>query len=167
MIEEKAILENPEVNALSDYETERNKPMPNRIHGAIQRKIGVLLDKYDDRYLISSEVTLDTTPASTPDLLIFPKKKLRWKDMEAKEKEMPITTIEILSPSQTIDELIEKAFDVYFPAGVQSAWIIVPPLKTVSVLTPDERHQVFSQGEVIDPITGIQIPVELVFDCME
>jgi len=35
----------------TDYETERNKPMPNIIHGTIQTKISVLLTiQYGDRF---------------------------------------------------------------------------------------------------------------------
>lgn len=167
MVKEEVLMESPATEQLSDYETERNKPMPNRIHGVIQTDISSLLkSKYSDKYQIPSEVTLDTLPPSTPDISIFNKKQLRWKEMEAREKEMPITTIEILSPSQTIDDLIGKAYDVYFPAGVKSAWVVVPPLKTVTVLTPDERQMTFSQGEVHDPVTGIQLPVDKIFECM-
>ena len=152
---------------VSDYETERNKPMPNTIHGVIQRKLSALLDKYENQYLIASEVTLNTTPASTPDLVISKKRKLRWKDMEAKEKEAPIATIEILSPSQTIDDLLDKARDVYFPMGVKSAWLIIPPIKTVTILTPDENQSVFNHGEMTDSVTGIKLSVEAIFECMD
>ena len=93
-----------------DCETERNKPIPNRIHGTIQTRMVVLLDQYSDRYQFSSEVTLDTTPPSTPDILVFPKKQLNWKTVEAREKEMPITTIEILSPRGCLLLLPTAAF---------------------------------------------------------
>jgi len=164
MINEIALVEVPPNG--SDYETERNKPIPNKIHGAIQHKISVLLDQYSDRYLFTTEVSLDTTPSSTPDILIFPIKKLSWKNIEAKEKEMPITTIEIISPSQSIEELAAKAWNIYFPAGVRSAWIVVPPLKTVMILLPDDQELVFSQGELLDPTTGIQLSLERIFECM-
>ncbi len=165
MTESPAVLtESPAI--AQDYETERNKPMPNRIHGTIQTRIVVLLDKYSDRYQFSSEVTLDTTPPATPDILIFQKKQLDWKTVEAREKEMPITTIEIQSPSQHFEDLAEKVRDTYFTAGVQSAWIVVPPLKTVSIFLPDGRQLVFSQGTLTDPVTGIQLSVEKIFDCL-
>ncbi|TAK42194.1 MAG: Uma2 family endonuclease [Saprospiraceae bacterium] len=163
MLKEEVLVE----SQASDYQTERNKPMPNRIHGVIQTDLATLLkNEYGDRFQISSEVTLDTTPSTTPDILIYPKKKLNWKTVEAREKEMPVTTIEILSPSQYIEDLAEKAIDIYFPAGVQSAWMIVPPLKTVSILTPDDKQLVFSQGILTDPVTGIQLSVEKIFECM-
>jgi len=164
MLKEEILTESPAI--AQDYETERNKPMPNRIHGTIQTRIVVLLDQYNDRFQFSSEVTLDTTPPSTPDILVFPKKQLNWKTVEAREKEMPITTIEILSPSQSIEELAGKAWNTYFPEGVKSAWIVVPPLKTVTILTPTDEQLVFSQGTLTDPVTGIQLSIEKVFDCL-
>ena len=69
----------------TQYETERNKPLPNRIHGAIQTKISSYLDnKYEDKYQIVSEVSLATEPSSTPDIYIFPHKKLSLKTIQAK-----------------------------------------------------------------------------------
>ena len=60
----------------SDYETERNKPMPNKLHSKIQLKLAVELDvNYSDKFDFYSELTLDSEPASTPDLCIFPKNK--------------------------------------------------------------------------------------------
>lgn len=166
MINENVLLETTPIE-VSDYTIERNKPMPNRIHGVIQSAIAYLLyAQYRERYQISSEVSLDTMPVTTPDILIFHKKKLDWKTIEAREKEMPITTIEIISPSQSIEELAEKAWETYFPSGVQSAWIVVPALKTVTILTFDDQRLVFSQGELLDPITGIQLSLESIFECM-
>ena len=107
---------------LSQYEIERNKPMPNRIHGQIQGDLVFLLNlHYREKYNFSSEVSLATTPGSTPDICIFPKKKLSLKTIKAKEEEAPITTIEIQSPSQSIEELQHKACNLYFPMGVKSA----------------------------------------------
>lgn len=164
MIQQDIFIEESPIIQQENYTTERNKPMPNRIHGAIQHKLSVLLDKYNDRFQFSSEVSLDTTPGSTPDLLIFPKKKLDIKTVEAKEKEPPLTTIEILSPSQYFNELMHKAWDLYFPMGVKSSWIVVPELKAIHVLLPDENNLYFASGMLTDPTTGIEIPVERVFE---
>ena len=48
MLKEEILTESPAI--AQDYETERNKPMPNRIHGTIQTRIVVLLDQYNDRF---------------------------------------------------------------------------------------------------------------------
>ncbi len=149
----------------SDYEIERNKPLPNRIHGAIQLCIGYLLRmQYADRFQFVSEVSLATMPGSTPDICIFPKRKLDLRTVTAKEEEVPITTIEILSPSQSINELMHKAWDIYFPMGVQSAWIVIPEFKAIQVVLPNDEKYYFDAGLLTDPATGIQIPVEKVFE---
>ena len=166
-MKEETIVEQPvvEVEPLSDYEIERRKPMPNRIHGTIQSKINRLLGNgYDSRYQFPNELSLATTPPTTPDICIYPKKKLDVRAVEAKETEMPITTIEILSPTQTIDELQDKAWDIYFPAGVRSAWIVVPELKVIQLLLSEGEPRVFHKNTLSDPATGIEISVDAVFE---
>ena len=150
--------------AQSDYEIERNKPMPNRIHGAIQSALIIQLDRScSGRYQLISELSLDSTPPSTPDLCIYPQKQLNVRTVAAREQEAPITTIEIISPSQSLNELMHKAWDIYFPMGVQSTWIVVPELKGIHILLPNDESCFFNTGTLTDPATGIQIPVEEVF----
>ncbi|HMQ49036.1 MAG TPA: Uma2 family endonuclease [Saprospiraceae bacterium] len=149
----------------SDYETERNKPMPNRIHGTIQTAITVALSiAYRSDFSFPNEVTLNKSPIATPDICIYPKKKLHIKESEVRETEMPLTTIEIQSPFQSPDELFHKAWDVYFPAGVKSAWIVIPTLKAIRVLMPDDQNLLFTAGTIHDPTTGIELPLEKVFE---
>ena len=152
-----------------DYTTERNKPMPNRIHGRIEMNIGFHLRlKHEKQYDVESEVTLDTKPkASTPDLCIFPKKTLWLKDVEAKTTEMPLTTIEIQSPSQSPETLVKKAWDYYFPAGVKSAWVVIPSMKAVRIILPDNKNLLYMKGEIHDPTTDIRIAIEEVFKGIE
>lgn len=97
-------------------------------------------------------------------MCIYPQKKLDWRTVSAKESEMPLTTIEILSPSQPLEELVAKAENAYFSAGVKSAWIVVPALKTIIVLLPGEQKSYFTEGMLQDPATGISIPVDKVFE---
>ena len=150
--------------AKSDYEIERNKPMPNRIHASVQSAINFQLTlNYGEQYECLSELSLDTVPPSTPDLCIYPPKKLNIRTIMAKESESPITTIEIISPSQSLNELMHKAWDLYFPMGVQSAWIVVPELKGIHIMLPNDENLYFGSGLLTDPATGIQMEVEKVF----
>ncbi len=153
--------------ALSDYEMERNKPMPNLVHGLIQSKIATTLDRmgYSEKFVFPSELALDTQPrASTPDICIYPKQKVDIKTMTARQANPPITTIEILSPNQSLNELMHKAWDLYFPFGVQSAWIVVPEIRVIHVMQADNSQKLFTTGLLTDPATGIQIEVEKVFE---
>lgn len=138
--------------------------MPNRIHGVLQIDLGFLLKlNYRKKYQFSSEVTLATTPGSTPDISIFPKKKLSLKNIKAKEEEPPITTIEIQSPSQSIESLQDTIWNLYFPMGVQSAWIIIPSLKAVKILLADDTELFFNTGKLKDPTTNIEIEIKEIF----
>jgi Uma2 family endonuclease len=152
--------------ALSDYEMERNKPMPNLVHGVIQTQITHLLkSNYAAELTMVSELALDTQPRpSTPDICIYPKQKVDIKTMVARQTNPPITTIEILSPSQSLNELMHKAWDMYFPFGVKSAWIVVPEFRVIHVMQADNAQQLFTTGLLTDPATGIQIEVEKVFE---
>jgi Uma2 family endonuclease len=75
----------------------------------------------------------------------------------------PITTMEILSPTQAVKDLIEKVRDVYFPAGVKSAWIIIPPFKSVYVMYPNAPTENFTAGLIKDHATGVEIRLEDLF----
>lgn len=150
---------------LSTYEIERNKPMPNRIHGLIQGRIIFLLYlAAENQYQYTSETSLATTPKSTPDVCIFEPKELNTREIKAKEEEPPITTIEIQPPSQSLETLIAKIWELYFPMGVQSAWIVIPALKAVQVILPDNSKTVFLEKDTLkDATTGIEIEVAKIF----
>lgn len=153
------------VEGLSPYEIERNKPMPNRVHGVIQTEIAFLIKlNYRETYQCVSELNLATSPVgSTPDLCIYPIKKLSTKTVQAKEEEAPLTTIEIQSPSQSPEELQKKTWDLYFPMGVKSAWIVYPALKAIQLLLPDGQEFFYNSGKFTDPVTNIEIAIEEVF----
>ncbi|MEM6320508.1 MAG: hypothetical protein AAF960_22760 [Bacteroidota bacterium] len=97
----------------------------------------------------------------------FFQKKLSLKVIKAKEEEAPITTIEIQSPSQSIEELQHKIWDLYFPMGVQSAWIVIPAMKAVKILYANDKEEIFNTGKVKDTVTGITIELAKIFACME
>ena len=151
---------------LSDYEIERGKPMPNEIHAEVQAQIIFLLKSaYRGRFSFRSELTLATKPkSSTPDISIYVKQQIDIYVVKAKKSEAPITTIEIQSPSQSIEELRDKAFQLYFPMGVKSSWIVVPAMRAIQVFTPNEEFQLFTQGKVVDPVTGIELSIDDIFE---
>lgn len=150
---------------LSTYEIERNKPMPNLIHGLIQGAIVSTLNyTYGDEYMFPSELNLNTSPRSVLDVCILPLRIVNLRSVEARESEPPITTIEIQSPSQSLDILVNKTWELYFPMGVQSAWIVIPALKAIQVILPDDTRMVFLEKDTLkDPVTGIEIEVARVF----
>jgi Uma2 family endonuclease len=152
-------------NYETDYEIERGKPMPSKNHGKIQARLTrALLNKYLDKYDVESEVSLELTSGkATPDVIISEPTVDDWMNDEIRVTTPPITAIEILSPKQGLDDIKDKIKDIYFKAGVKSAWLIIPTFQTIYIMTPDLKVQTFIEGIVKDPATGIEINMTDIF----
>ena len=148
----------------SQYEIERGKPMPSKNHSRLQQRIGVeLANHYGDKFDTYSELSLEApNPPTVPDLCLFPAEASNWRVDEVKVSEVPLTVIEIVSPSQTDTELTAKSV-AYFAAGVKSYWLVQPVLRTVFVLLPDGNELVFHNDTLTDPTNGISIDLRKVF----
>ncbi len=82
-----------------------------------------------------------------------------------KMNQMPLTTVEILSSTQSLSSIIQKIKQYYFPAGVKSAWVIIPELLAIVLYSPDkDDYEWFKSGKMTDPATGITVDVKEVFD---
>lgn len=153
----------PDSGLAEDYERERGKPMPSLNHGVVQAKFSfALISACQDRYLVGSEVTLGTEPPLTPDLIVTGERHLDWLRDEVRLKEAPLTAIEIVSPSQSINDFIPR-IETYFRFGVQSAWLVHPPLKQVEVFGPDKDPKVINEGVIVDPALDVRIALEEIF----
>lgn len=97
-----------------------------------------------------------------PDLSIFPAEASTWQYDKVKEDDVPLTVIEIISPSQTDTELTEKAAD-YFAAGTKSYWLVQPLFRTVVILQPNADELVFHNEPLADPTNGISIDLRAIF----
>lgn len=149
----------------SDYVTERNKPMPSYNHGSIQANLIIELATYRNQYRPISELSLDLSNwPSVPDVSLYPWEKLDTTQDRAKVSEPPLCVIEILSPTQSITELLSKAKS-YFEHGVQSCWIVLPWLDNIYVFTTPKDYEIFKSGETLeDKKMGIRIDVARVFE---
>lgn len=150
---------------ISQYELERGKPMPSKLHGYVQLRIGTMLEVgYGERFTLFSELNLDLNQwESVPDLCIYPKMKIDFSEDEIRVTEPPLAAIEILSPTQSLQELIDKA-KKYFAKGVGSCWLVIPVLKNIYVFSDPATYQIFRDGEVLkDPVLGIELELSRVF----
>lgn len=153
-----------EVLPLSDYEIERDKPMPSFNHGSIQANLTALLYAYKN-YRTVSEVSLSLADwPSVPDLSIYPKRPLDFQNDQIKVKEVPLAVVEIISPSQSLNDLTDKARQ-YFEHGVQSCWLVLLPLTTICVFSSVDDYSYFRAHETLeDPTLGITLPLKEVFE---
>jgi Uma2 family endonuclease len=151
---------------LSDYEIERNKPMPTLIHGAIQFNLGFeLKTKNSNRFRFASEVLLDTKPlGSTPDLILYPLKQLDYRNDPSRREDAPLLAIEIQSASQSLDEMVNKTL-VYFDFGVKSCWVVQPRIKAIIVFSSPDEYKFFHHEDILkDSTLDIEVDLQNIFE---
>ena len=149
---------------LSNYEADRRKPMPSKNHAFIQSNLtGILYAAYRKQYRIVTEIRIEINNSDyTPDVCVYPLIPFDSRHDEIRMTELPLTAIEILSPTQSVEELVAK-FEVYFGAGVHSGWLVQPALQTIFLLTPDGKISVFHDDALVDPATGVELNLSEVF----
>jgi Uma2 family endonuclease len=150
---------------VSQYELERGKPMPSKLHGHVQLKLGTALDNnYSDRYSLFSELSLELNHwDSVPDISIFPKMEIDYSQDEIKITEPPLCAIEILSPSQSLQELISKARK-YFSYGLKSCWLVIPGLRNIYVFSSPDDYQIFRDNQMLhDAVIDVRLELAKVF----
>ena len=151
---------------ISQYEIERNKPMPSKNHSIVQGNlIFELKTRYREMYSFLSEVDIlmPSKPNCVPDIAIYPKLTFDFLDDEIAMTEMPLSAIEIVSPSQSDSDILKK-INRYFNAGVQSCWFVMPGFRAISVYSSIDNYEFFtSDMTLIDPATSIELPLGDIF----
>ena len=133
---------------LSIKDDKEDEEMPSLNHSYISIQIlRQLLE--NEKIQPLPELTLDIANGLTPDISIFPKEQIQpnfFHDVP-KFQQMPVLAIEVISPSQTIQELLEKAAQLV-DAGVKAVWTIEPHSQSVFVTTSSEEK--LFHGEVVE-----------------
>ena len=144
----------------------QDEKMSSYNHSELQSHLAFLLRAaYRKQYSILTELDFDFASGKTrPDLCIMPKRRANWLEDEIVVQEVPITTIEIVSPEQSLNSLTERIYKKHFPAGVKTVWLVVPTVQTVSILLPDRKQVNFASGIITDPVTGVELTLSEVFE---
>ncbi len=154
-----AVLDAPE--ALLEEE-EYGKAMPSRNHAIAQMNLGFEFKK-QGRYNIASEMAIELKGRRfTPDLVVYPKRPVDWSNDVVRETEAPLACVEIFSPQQGYLDVMEKVA-AYLASGVKSCWVLVPPLRTVTIYLPGEPPRTTSEGIAKDSATGLEADVSAIF----
>jgi Uma2 family endonuclease len=77
----------------------------------------------------------------------------------------PVLAVEVLSPSDTQDDVLEKVQD-YLDAGVPHVWLVEPKFKTVTVYRPGVDPEMFTVKQELSAephMPGFRVPVAEVF----
>lgn len=160
------------ITILPEHEEQEYDDMGSFNHSMIQGNLAYLLKK-SGRYSVAVELSLDASAIDLsefsvrdelkPDVCIYPKRPLSMPYDILKMTEMPPLIIEVLSPRQGILTIIEK-FGAYFALGVQSCWLVEPLTQTVHVYHSTADRTTFTEGDVIDPLMDIRLPMSEIFD---
>lgn len=151
--------------ALSEYEIERGKPMPDKNHALIQGNLFFLIRLlYGEKYTVLPEINLDLPIRErVPDLAIYPVIQFNPDENEIRMKQAPLCAVEILSTKQDLSELMTKRAE-YFTGGVLSYWLVLPALYTIYVFHSATEYQIFSgKDKLQDAKLGIELQLEEVF----
>ncbi len=135
-------------------------------HSELQTRLGFLLMlAYRHQYSILTELDFAFASGKTrPDLCILPKRKANWMEDEIIVSDVPLTTIEILSPEQSMNSLLDRIYKKHFPAGVKTVWLIIPAIQIITILLPDQSRINVTEGVLTDPVTGLQLTISEVFE---
>lgn len=70
--------------------------------------------------------------------------------------------VEIISPSQTQEELVGKA-GLYFAAGVQSYWLVNPVFRIIHIMHSLDTYQNVIEGTLTDSKLSISLEMSELF----
>ncbi|PSQ95500.1 MAG: Uma2 family endonuclease [Bacteroidetes bacterium SW_9_63_38] len=148
---------------LSDYERERGKPMPSKLHSVVQTNLLGILLSYRPEYQGLSELTLQLDGRElTPDLCVYPDLDVDFTQDETQVTEPPLLAVEISSHTQGVQTLVDKT-RVLLAHGVESCWLIQPQLRTVTVFTGEMDSATHDRGVLTDPATDMEVDLNDVF----
>ena len=117
-----------------------------------------------EEYSVFSELALQLDKDYVADVCLYHKRSINFAAGDVvKVTDIPLLIVEILSPTQGTQEILEK-FAQYFQAGVQSCWLVIPVTQTVTVYSSMEYAKTFTEGDVIDSVLNIQLSIRTIFD---
>ncbi|MEM9886834.1 MAG: Uma2 family endonuclease [Bacteroidota bacterium] len=152
----------------SIYEIERNKPMPDKLHSYLQKRLIFLLElHYRKVYETLPELNIIFEgEKKVPDLAIYEKQALDFTKNETNITLIPVGAIEILSGQQVISNLTNK-LEKYLSAGVKSYWLVLPELRSIYVFHTADESFIYGKKDVLkDEVLGIELNMKDVFEGM-
>jgi Uma2 family endonuclease len=160
-----------------EYQEDEEHQMGSWNHSVTQSRV-VSLFSHDERFIVPVELSLDVSQIDLsqfglkvkeeliPDVCLYPKDVSHPKrgDDILKMSDMPLLVAEVLSPKQTLDEIIAK-FKVYFALGVKSCWLVVPVNESVTVYSTPHQFRTFGidAKEIVDDTLNLRLPIEKLF----
>jgi Uma2 family endonuclease len=132
-------------------------PQPGLEHGEVQLNVGSLIKQFPranpvGRVVTESGVITERGPDTVrgPDVSYYSKERLPLgKRVVGYTDEPPDLCIEVVSPSNSVEQLKAKAKEFLF-AGVRAVWIIDPAKQTVRIITDPLEYRTLEAGAILD-----------------
>ncbi len=145
---------------------------PGRKHGKLALKIGKLIDNWVEQNGGEAGVESGFILARDPDLVRSPDvyyvRAERLPEGEVSEAFWTIApdlAVEVVSPSDTADEVEAKVFE-YLAAGTAVVWVVYPRSRRVTVHTPDGLARTYGpEATLVSPelLPGFSVPIKDLF----
>lgn len=136
-----------EVEEIVEAQEKEESEMPSFNHSYICNR--VLRQLFENEAIDAlPELTLDIDKGITPDISVFAENTIKPNFLRdfVRFPEMPIIAIEVISASQNIQDLLEKA-ELLVKNGVKAVWTIEPFGGSIFVTTK-EGEEIFHNQEV-------------------
>ncbi len=131
------------------------------VHSAVQVNLVYELRRLTE-YRIYTELSIVIDDVEyKPDVCAYPYHELDKKHDIIKMEELPVVAIEIVSPMQVLQKVVEK-IDVYVAAGIPSCWMVVPYPTTVTVYNA-KAEKIFIDGNIVDSAIDLELPLTQLF----
>ena len=137
--------------------------MPGKNHAIVQSNLVAAFARNRD-FRTMSELNLELDGwRVVPDLCVFPRTSNNFAEDITWVTVAPLIAVEIFSPSQTLEEMTTKISRL-LAAGVASVWFIIPSVRVVSIYQQGAPVLSATAGVLTDPVTGISVNVDEIFD---
>lgn len=156
---------------IDDLEYQEVKEMGSGWHSYLQSNIaGYFRYEQRQKLLALTELSIEIDSKDyKPDVAIYSiqdKSKIILTHNDViKTDLMPKCAIEIISPTQSINELISK-IDFYFANQIESCWLVIPITKTIYVFNKsiDNQSVYLIHDQLKDEILDIEVNLTEFFD---
>ena len=161
------------MSVIFDYDEilAEEREMLSKRHSLAQTNLTVLLgnDERFSTFVELSQFGLKNQDEIVPDINVYLESLPMVDDPgedEVRVAKMPDLVIEVLSPTQSLNELLKK-IKAYFTLGVKSYWLVMPALEAIRVCSHQLQHyknfDMNQVGTVDDEVMDIHLPIQKVF----
>jgi Uma2 family endonuclease len=135
---------------------------PSFNHSYMQIALGAALFNLK-AYSVHAELSIEIEGKEyIPDISVYVKREIDLVHDVVKMTELPLLVVEILSPSQVTQALIEK-FEIYLNAGIKSCWLVTPVMRSITVYHEIKKPMTFGEERIIDEKLNISLLLKEIF----